>query len=259
MKKNIIVFLVLMAVSFSPAFTVNKETKYMMEQLDKIAAAMARMEEKLNAVSADAATLAEKIRIMEEKVGAVAKSQADNNQDRENLQLTLQYLKEEMNELKNLVNKINERLVNIPAGAAPAGTSAETENKEEGLVQPAESTYYTSYSDYLKKNYDLAIQGFRQFIATYPDNHLADNSLYWLGECYYAQRKYPEAVETFKSLRTKYAEGDKVADAMLKEGFALIELGRQTEGIDVLKQLVSRFPLSEEAPLAEQKIKEVSE
>ena len=36
-------------------------------------------------------------------------------------------------------------------------------------------------------------------------------------------------------------------------------MGRQSEGIAILKELISRFPLSEEASLAEQKIKEFSE
>jgi len=39
----------------------------------------------------------------------------------------------------------------------------------------------------------------------------------------------------------------------------LIELGRQGEGIAILKELISRFPLSEESSLAGQKIKEFSD
>jgi TolA-binding protein len=56
-----------------------------------------------------------------------------------------------------------------------------------------------------------------------------------------------------------YSDGDKIPDAILKKGFALIEMGNQSEGISVLKELISRFPLSEEASLAQQKIREVME
>ena len=88
---------------------------------------------------------------------------------------------------------------------------------------------------------------------------MADNSLYWIGECYYSQKKYQEAVNTFNRLRTQYSDGDKVPDAIWKEGFALIEMGDQTGGINALKELISKFPLSEEASLAQQKIKEVTD
>jgi tol-pal system protein YbgF len=103
----------------------------------------------------------------------------------------------------------------------------------------------------------LAIEGFRQFIQLYPQNGLADNALYWIGECYYSQKMYREAVSTFSQLVTNYADGDKIPDAILKKGYSLIEMGEQSDGITVLKELISRFPLSEEASLAQQKIKEV--
>jgi len=119
--------------------------------------------------------------------------------------------------------------------------------------------YYAAYSDYIKENYDLAIEGFRQFLRAYPESGLADNSLYWIGECHYAKKMYAEAIDTFNELLSRYKDGDKVPAANLKKGYALIELGRQGEGIAILKELITRFPLSEEASLAGQKIKEFND
>jgi TolA-binding protein len=83
--------------------------------------------------------------------------------------------------------------------------------------------------------------------------------LYWIGECYYAKKKYQDAINTFNELLNKYKDGDKAPAAILKKGYALLEMGRQSEGIAILKELISRFPLSEESSLAQQKIKEFSE
>jgi tol-pal system protein YbgF len=96
-------------------------------------------------------------------------------------------------------------------------------------------------------------------LQLFPQNQLADNSLYWIGECYYSQKKYQEAVSTFTQLINNYSDGDKIPDAILKKGYALIEMGKQSDGVDVLKELISRFPLSEEASLAQQKIKDVTD
>ena len=76
---------------------------------------------------------------------------------------------------------------------------------------------------------------------------------------HYAKKKYQDAINTFNELLAKYKDGDKVPAAILKKGYALLEMGRQSEGIAILKELISRFPLSEEASLAQQKIKEFSE
>lgn len=259
MRRLIIISLVLLLCGTVPVYPIKKDTKLILDQLRRMEIMLKDVQDKVHIMSTETAAMAKKIKIIEDKVRAITKSQADNNQDRENLQLSLQFIKEELNELKNSVSKINERLISMPAGGIPAGAENQGAPTRDTTAQPPESIYYTAYSDYLKENYDLAVEGFRQFINQYPNNGLADNSLYWIGECYYSQKKYQDAVNTFKEVRTNYKDGDKVPDAMLKEGFALIEMGQQSQGIETLKILVSEFPLSEEASLAQQKIKEVSE
>jgi tol-pal system protein YbgF len=257
MKRYIIVFFVVTLLCSLPVYSIRKDTKLILDELQKLAAVIESLEQKVTTISTETSTMNKKIRIIEEKVRAITKSQADNNQDKEGLLLSLQFIKEELNEVKNSIGKVNDSILSLPVGSVPAGTESTGDSTQNGVVQSPESIYYTAYSDYIKKNYDLAIQGFKEFIRLYPKNGLADNSLYWIGECYYSQGKFQEAVDTFYELKSEYADGDKVPAAILKEGFALIEMGKQTEGIDVLKELVSKFPLSEEASLAQQKIKEV--
>ncbi len=261
MRRYIIIFLVsVLALSVSvPLHSVRKDTKLILEEMQKLLNRLVSVEKKVTQIASETSTMAQKIAVMENKISAMTTNQADNNQDREKLLLSLQFIKEELNELKNSLSKINDRLVSMPAGTMPAGTDGTGELSSDTTAQSPESIYYTAYSDYIKKNYELAVEGFNQFIRLYPNNGLADNSLYWVGECYYAQKKYQQAVDTFKQLRTRYQDGDKLPDAILKEGYALMELGKQTEGITVLKELVQKFPLSEEASLAQQKIKEVEE
>jgi len=260
MKRNLIFFLVLVLLWVLPRpLHSKKDTKIILEEVEKLASAVQALDRTLNLMSAETAAMSEKIKLIEDKVNAITRSQADNNQDRESLELSLQFIKEELNELKNSISRVNDRLLSMPVGTVPTGTDNTGEPTGDGTAQSPESIYYTAYSDYIKKNYDLAVEGFEQFISLYPNNGLADNSLYWIGECYYSQKKYQEAVNTFNRLRTQYSDGDKVPDAILKEGFALIEMGDQTGGINALKELISKFPLSEEASLAQQKIKEVTD
>jgi tol-pal system protein YbgF len=252
MKVSIAIFLSLMVLLSSPVYPVRKDTKLILDQLQKLEEAVKVLDGKVTLAS-------QKIKVIEEKVNAITRNQADGGQDKENLMLSLQFIKEEINELKNRISKINDRLVSLPAAVAPREDSTGGESRADTTVQSPENTYYTAYSDYIKKNYQLAIEGFKQFIQLYPQNGLADNALYWIGECYYSQKMYSEAVSTFSELVTSYADGDKIPDAILKKGYSLIEMGKQSEGIAVLKELISRFPLSEEASLAQQKIKEVTD
>lgn len=239
-------------------FPVKKDTKLILDELKILTGLVKNLEEKVTIVSTEFSTLYKKVRIIEDKVTAITKSQADTNQTKENLELSLQFIKEEINDMKNRLTKINDRISNIPMGNLPSeNLGNDDQQQQQASIQSPEKIYYTAYSDYLKKNYSLAIQGFTQFINLYSQNGLADNSLYWVGECYYAQRMFQQAVNIFNELIMKYNDGDKIPAAILKKGFALVEMGKQTEGINVLKELTSRFPLSEESSLAQQKIKEI--
>ena len=40
-----------------------------------------------------------------------------------------------------------------------------------------------AYNDYLKGNFDLAVEGFKMYREQFPASPLADNALYWIGEC----------------------------------------------------------------------------
>ncbi len=238
-----------------PVQAAKKDTQVLLDEIQKLAVAV----EELNAMVGE---LLKKSNISDEKISAIARNQADLAQSRESFALSMQFFKEELNGLKDALNKLNDRITNIPAAAAvPAepGAGEPAPFGEASLSQDPSSIYYAAYSDYIKENFDLAIEGFRQFIRSFPDSGLADNSLYWIGECHYAKKKYPEAITTFNELLAKYKDGDKVPAATLKKGYALIEMGRQSEGLSILKELISRFPLSEEASLAQQKIKEFSD
>lgn len=259
MRKSLVNVLFISLLLTLPLHSVRKDTKLILDEVQKLAELIKILDGKVTSISADMSDMQKRIGIIENKVSAITESQADVNQNRENISLSLQFIKEEINELKNKISAVNDRLLTFSTAATEEVTDAEGDENQNSMIQSPESIYFTAYSDYLKKNYELAIRGFRQFINLYSQNGLADNSLYWIGECYYAQRMYLEAVNTFTELIEKYAEGDKVPAATLKQGFALIEMGKQSEGVNVLKDLISRFPLSEEASLAQQKIKEVSD
>jgi len=66
-----------------------------------------------------------------------------------------------------------------------------------------------------------------------------------------------DAIKSFDEIIRNHTQSDKIAGALLKKGYSLLELGKRDEGILVLKKVINDYPLSEEAGLAEQKLKEI--
>jgi tol-pal system protein YbgF len=144
---------------------------------------------------------------------------------------------------------------------------AETKAKVEVLDQPPapgvsqrtgpispEELYNTAYGDFIKGNYELAKQGFQEYLKSYPDTELSDNAQYWIGESNYVQRKFSEAVQEFDKVLQNYPKGDKAPAAALKKGYSLLESKNTEAGIHELRQVVQKYPTSDSAQLAKDRL-----
>jgi tol-pal system protein YbgF len=95
-----------------------------------------------------------------------------------------------------------------------------------------------------------AAQGFKEFLRAFPASDLADNSQYWLGECFYDRKDFTQAVREFRRVVERYPNGNKVPDALLKVGFSYLALGSAEAGKQTLTQLQRSYPRHEAAVLA---------
>jgi tol-pal system protein YbgF len=142
----------------------------------------------------------------------------------------------------------------------PQESSQPSEEEEPPSISPNLSpneVYNMARSDYLKGNFDLAIEGFTIYKSQFPESPLSDDALYWIGECYFSQEKYNEAIEHFNELILNYPNGDKIPAAYLKKGIGLAEQEKKDEALSVFKLLITKFPLEEETKIAQQKIREL--
>ena len=96
-------------------------------------------------------------------------------------------------------------------------------------------------ADYQRGQYDLARQGFLEYLETYPKTDLSDDAAYWIGECYAAQKKPREAIGAFDRLFRLYPQSDKSAAAHMKKGLAHLELGEKAQAIVELPDGSVRF------------------
>jgi len=116
-------------------------------------------------------------------------------------------------------------------------------------VEP-DRVYSASYNDYLVGNYALAINGFQDFLTSYPDSEYADNASYYLGDCYLQQNNLEMALKTFEQTVNLFPGGDKTSTAYYKMAQILIQQNRMDEAIATLKKLEQLFPGTTEARLA---------
>jgi len=135
-----------------------------------------------------------------------------------------------------------------PLGGASGGT---------GPAPSADTLYSNGLRDITSGKYDLARQEFQDYLKHYGDTDLASNAQFYLGEIAYSQKNYDQAVTEYERVLTNYPKSFKLAPAHLKKGMALIDLGQKTAGVRELRDVVKRFPGTEEERRARAKLKEL--
>ena len=168
----------------------------------------------------------------------------------------------DIDDLKALIALMQQQQQTAPATPPTEGTPAAPSTGSVTVPAPATSadpmdTYQAAYRDYQRGNYDLAIEGFRDFLSTNKVADLADNAEYWIGESLFSQKKYREAIQQFDTVVSRYPRSDKVPGALLKKGYAYINIGERAQGVVQLQYVLHEHPKSQEAGLARQKLKQL--
>lgn len=153
-------------------------------------------------------------------------------------------------------------------GAAPAGEpGGAPANPATGAVPAAppgsaplispQRMYDNAYSDYTAGQYEIAIQGFNAFIASFPRSDKADDAQLNIGNALYAAGKYREAVDAYQKVISNYQQSDSLAIAWYKMGITYQELKQVDLARKAFETVVQKYPSAYEAILAKQRLEKV--
>jgi tol-pal system protein YbgF len=100
--------------------------------------------------------------------------------------------------------------------------------------------YETAYGYLLQQDYGAAEAAFDEFLRRFPQDRLAADAQYWLGETLYVQRRYKPAGQAFLAVIEKHKASAKVPNSLLKLAQSLDALGQKDCGI--FAELEGRHP-----------------
>jgi tol-pal system protein YbgF len=139
------------------------------------------------------------------------------------------------------------------AGGAGAVPGATTPPGSAPLISP-QRMYDNAYSDYMAGQYDIAIQGFNAFIASFPRSDKADDAQLNIGNALYSAGKYNEAVAAFVKVTTNYPQSDSVPIAYYKLGLTYEALKQVDLARKAFETVTQKYPAAYEAILAKQRL-----
>jgi tol-pal system protein YbgF len=203
---------------------------------------------------------------------------SDNLQE---VQARVGKLSQQMTDVQNLLQSIDAKVSGgVPAsgasGAAPGaysqGGAPPISNPPAGGLGPgasnsappaglppvsADTLYQNASRDFTGGHYDLARQEFSDYIKNFPSNDLASNAQFYLGEIFFAQNDFKNAITSYDTVLTNYPHSFKLASALYQKAMSELELGLKASGIRDLREVERRFPGSDESRRSQAKLREM--
>ena len=85
------------------------------------------------------------------------------------------------------------------------------------------------------------------------------NALYSIAESYYRKKQYKEAILAYQRFIANYPKDKRIPLSYLKQGLSLINIGKKDEAKYFLGTLINKFPKSEEAEIAREKLRDIDQ
>ncbi len=126
-------------------------------------------------------------------------------------------------------------------GTAVAAAPSPTPAPEQTQGSPKEQ-YEFAKSLLWKGQIVEAEQALSAFLSAHPNDSLAGNAQYWLGETFYVRQDFDRAARAFLEGFQKYPDSQKAPDNLLKLGKSLAAMGQSEEACVTFKELDVSFP-----------------
>ena len=177
------------------------------------------------------------------KIEALTRTVGDLQKKNSALEATVERLRRENIIAKNFPAPPSpRRRTGAPKPSSPKPSPGTHAAKAKVASITPQALYNKSYRAVRDGKNEEAVRGFRRFLGLFPKNQLAPHSRYWLGEAYYALKRYPEALDEFQGLITKHPKSRKVPDAYYKRGLTYIRRGLPLNATLEFENLVEKFP-----------------
>ena len=277
--------------SMPHAHAVSKEIVELQTQVQQLQDAIAQMkqsnDERLGAIINLVQQNTDNVNKMTASVSQLQQALAAQNENGggkiDQISGQLQALNDSVDELKTRIGRLDTAMQNIQAqlqntpanvptgGGAPTpqnfgsgnggGMAASQPNNAapgaipmQAQTPPLQQTYQSALRDYNSGKYAVASSEFGDVVHYYPQDDLAGNAQFYMGEIAYRQGKYPDAVKSYDAVLEQFPGNNKAPAAELRKGESLLAINQKDAGVRELRSLIQRYPMTPEAQEARSKL-----
>jgi tol-pal system protein YbgF len=167
-----------------------------------------------------------------------------------------------------------QQIENKASGTKPAAEAEPAAKPVESVVQPtptapkpaasvtsatgSQTPYQQAFEAFRNGQVTEAIAQFSDLLSKDPNNQLANNAQFWLGEAYRVNKDIPSAKKAFSAVLEKYPNSQKIPDALLKLGSIEMDAKNLTKAKELFTRVITDYPTSKPAEVAAKKLQQLN-
>ncbi|MEE9911886.1 MAG: tol-pal system protein YbgF [Deltaproteobacteria bacterium] len=218
------------------------------KEQEKNTAALASMRKGQANTSADFAELRDQIQQLRGQLETLKKEASRDKDDP---------YKEKIDNLILKVNFIENFLEISKKDSATDIVDTSASAKDPAGKQDKAAQYAAAYQTFKNGNYPKAREAFQSFLTDHPSGEYSDNAQFWIGECYFFEKKYEKAILEYEKVTKKFPSSNKMPYALLKQGISFQNLGDKVSARLLLQQVIKDYPNTSQARIARSKLQEI--
>ena len=221
-----------------PSFSFANDT-YLQDEINQIKDDIVVIQRQLYRDKSDTTAPTESVSTFQIKLGEYDQMIRDMNGKVESFEYRIGNIEKKLEMIDKDIELRFEQIKRNIDVATPVASKQEAPKAPAGVK--AKDLYENALNDLKANKLSDAEKKFSQFLSSFADDKLAGNAQYWLGEVYYKQQNYAKAAVAFKDGYSKYPEGNKGPDCLLKLGLSMKALDKKTEACTAFVNLPKVF------------------
>jgi tol-pal system protein YbgF len=217
--------------------------------------------------STRAAQLGEVLQIQRQIMDSLSSSRRAVGQLKGDISSDLYNIQQQLVQLQELTGQSQQRLSELrtqleargaqiettsPSGAAPV--PGDTAQPSGGATASADQMYEASLAQLRRGSTSTARLGLREMLRSYPTSTRAPDALYFIGQSYAAENP-DSAAEYYTQVVDKYGTSARAPSALYNLGLLAERRKDNAKAKDAYQRVVQKYPQSDEAALARDRLK----
>jgi len=215
--------------------TAREGEKDLKEEFSALRRSDADLQASLDGVRTDMQSLAGKV---DDYAVGTKKSADQLARYREDVDRRIVAIEDRIVKLQAAVDELNKK---VQEGGQGAGS---------GDAARMETLYQKGLESFKAGDMPAARTQLTAFIDQQPEHELVSNARYWIGETFYSEKNYEQAILEFQEVIKLFPKKEKAPAAMLKQALSFKALKDVKSSRYVLGKLVQEYPKSDEAKRA---------